>query len=92
MLINMNEDIISNLTGGQYTLLDINIGTQENNLYNVYIKFDNDPPLILRQNISLNNTFNISLHPNSEQAMYQITCSVTGKRVIIYTAKQNKNK
>lgn len=88
----MNEDIISNLTGGEYTLYDINIGTQERNLYNVYIKFDNDPPLILRQNVSINNTFNISVHPDSQQAMYQIRCSVTGKSIIIYAAKQNKNK
>jgi len=70
-------------------LTDGNVEKNDNeNLYNVYVQFDKDDPLLLALDIDVEQDFIMELHPEDKNFI-SIKDSKTGKEIKIFAKKHS---
>lgn len=82
-------DILNELTGGYF---EKKINSVKNNeladTYNVYVKFDDDKPLMLLKDINIGETITFKFD-NELNRFFQVACPYTGKTLKFYTKNSN---
>lgn len=86
-------NILDELTGGYFTKKQNQLYTTEyskSNNYNMYIKFDDDQPLILFKDIEKGNPVTLIFDDNNNK-FFEVSCPKTGKCLKIYVKDSNEN-